>query len=173
MGDLKIRLTTLSESHGYRSRWPACSLKDFLIGLIMQPAAPHSLPYPKIESPLVKEHIQYCADECMQCARLCEESVSESMRIDVPGLTRSIELCRDCADVCLLTLKYLLRESPYIFEACHLCGKVCEACATACDEQSALQLDGDIFSRCADRCHRCANACKQLSIMTGNTMRDN
>lgn len=125
--------------------------------------------YPHIQSPFVREHIQSCADECMRCARLCEECVSECIRMDMTGMTRPAALCRDCAEVCTLAMKYLLRESPYFFEACHLCATVCEACATACDEQKSLHLSCESFDRCAAACHSCAIACKQVSAISDVT----
>ena len=138
----------------------------------MQNSIQHAQPYPHIQSPFVREHIQSCADECMRCARLCEECVSECVRMNMTGMARPAELCRDCADVCMLALKYLVRESPYFFEARHLCAKVCEACGTACDEQKPLHPGGELFSSCAAACHRCAGACKQVGVISEVTTLD-
>ena len=132
----------------------------------MQNTMQHSQPYPHIQSPFVREHIQSCADECMRCARLCEECISECVRMNMAGMARPTELCRDCADACMLAMKFLVRESPYFFEACKLCAKVCEACSIVCDEQKSLHTGSEIFSDCAAVCQRCAGACKQVSAIS-------
>lgn len=128
---------------------------------------------PYTQSPQMIDHLKICIDDCIQCARLCEQCSAECVRTDIAGMARCIGLCRDCGDFCLLAARLMSRESPYLFQTCHICSKICEACATACEE---LELGHDeaeqgIHIQCAEACHKCADSCREMASMyvTGET----
>jgi len=87
--------------------------------------------------------------------------------MDMRGMSKCIELCRDCADICLLDAQLMSRNSPFHIQSCALCADVCEACATECERMVASH-EGDMKSllqRCADICRHCAEACRQMAAM--------
>ncbi|MCG3117764.1 MAG: hypothetical protein LLH30_19000 [Candidatus Manganitrophus sp. SA1] len=81
-----------------------------------------------------------------------------------------IALCRDCADICLLTAEYMSRFSKFHLQSALLCAEVCEACAAECDRMAASHSgrSKEILQRCADLCRRCAASCRRIA-QTGQT----
>ena len=87
--------------------------------------------------------------------------------MDMRGMVRCIELCRDCADICLLDVQFMSRHSPFHFQTCRVCADVCEACAAEC-ERMASAHEGDmqtILKQCADICRRCAESCREMAAI--------
>jgi hypothetical protein len=83
------------------------------------------------------------------------------------GMTRCIELCRDCADIYLLDAQFMSRHSSFHVETCRVCADACEACAAEC-ERMARSHEGDmqtVLQRCADVCRRCAESCREMVTM--------
>jgi hypothetical protein len=122
--------------------------------------SPHS-------NPEVMQHVQDCIDNCLACARLCEQCSAECLRAGSPEMFECIEKCRDCADICMLDARLMSRESPFHFQMCHICAKVCEACGTACDNMTAQggNMDQNLLRECAAACHRCADSCREMAGM--------
>jgi hypothetical protein len=88
--------------------------------------------------------------------------------MDIRGMVRCIELCRDCADICLLDAQFMSRHSPFHVETCRVCAEVCEACAAECERMAAAH-EGDmqtIVKQCADSCRRCAESCREMAAMS-------
>ena len=122
--------------------------------------SPHS-------NPEVMRHVQDCIANCLECMRLCEQCSVECLRTGSADMLECIEKCRDCADICALDAKLMSRESPFHFQLCHICAKVCEACGTACDEMAGKggDLDQELVRECASACHRCADSCRKMASM--------
>ena len=119
-------------------------------------------------NPEVMRHVQNCIANCLDCSRLCEQCSVECLRASTPDLLECIEKCRDCADICALDAKLMSRESPFHFQLCHICSKICEACGTACDEaadRNAGNLDRTLVQECAAACHLCADSCRRMAEM--------
>ena len=119
-------------------------------------------------NPEIMRHVQNCIAHCLDCVRLCEQCSVECLRAGSPELLDCIEKCRDCADICALDAKLMSRESPFHFQLCHICSKICEACGTACDtaaSSNVSNLDQALLQECAVACHRCADSCRRMAEM--------
>ena len=48
-------------------------------------------------------------------------------------MTRCIMMCRDCADMCMMTSTMMCRGSEYVRQMCNMCADMCRAiCAQEC-----------------------------------------
>jgi len=91
-----------------------------------------------------------CAKECEQCAAACLEEN------DVTAMAHCIELDRDCADICFLAAKLLIRDSEIAHEYLAVCEAMCRKCAEECSLH-----EHEHCKRCAEACRRCERACHE------------
>mgnify|MGYP000373699248 CR=1 FL=1 len=89
-----------------------------------------------------------CALACEQCMSACLEEK------DVTKMAHCIELDRDCAEICFLGAKLLLRDAEVAHEYLRICEKACRQCAEECSLH-----DHEHCKRCAEACRRCEQAC--------------
>lgn len=100
---------------------------------------------------------------CIECATTCENCFGECVRMDMPGMAKCIQLCRDCADVCLTNAQLMARGGD--FHICDRCAEICDQCADEC-ERVAGQHKGEhaeLLRRCAEACSRCAESCRKMA----------
>ena len=91
-----------------------------------------------------------CAAACERCAAAC---LDES---DVKYMTHCIELDRDCADICTLAARLLMRDSEIAHDFLLVCEKICRLCAEECSLHQHEHC-----KRCAAECRACEVACHQ------------
>lgn len=115
----------------------------------------------------MQQHLEECIRLCFETAKVCEQCGAECVRMDMAGMARCIELCRDCADICLLDARFMSRNSQFHFQTCAVCADVCEACATECERMAGSHEGamGELMRRCAEACRRCAESCRQMASM--------
>ena len=89
-----------------------------------------------------------CAAACENCGASCLDEQ------DVTPMAYCIELDRDCAEVCLLAARLLMRQSEFSHEFLAFCEKICRHCAKECD-----QHQHEHCKACATACFNCAEAC--------------
>lgn len=84
---------------------------------------------------LQNKKYQSCIDASNACFEACEYCVSECcLRADdVKGMVKCTQLCRDCADICVLSSQYMSRSSEFSYKICVQCADICDACAIECD----------------------------------------
>lgn len=99
-----------------------------------------------------------CIATCLSCHRTCIETVSAV--IDDKIATSVVAVLLDCAEVCLATAHSMSRRSPLHMDLCGLCARVCESCATACQDGG-----GDKLAQCARSCRDCALSCRHMASM--------
>jgi hypothetical protein len=91
-----------------------------------------------------------CAIACEQCMSAClEES-------DVTTMAHCIELDRDCAEICFLSAKLLMRDSEIAHQYLKICEEACRLCAEECSMH-----EHEHCKRCAEQCRRCQQACHE------------
>lgn len=71
-------------------------------------------------------------------------------------MAHCIELDRDCAEICFLAAKLLLRDSEISHKFLAVCEEACRKCAEECGMH-----DHDHCKRCAEACRRCEQACHE------------
>ncbi len=104
------------------------------------------------------QSLNECASTCTICADAC---LSEKM---VAELVRCIRLNQDCADICPVTARLLLRRGAepqgslprHTIEAC---AAACQACGQECARHAQMHEHCRI---CAEACRSCEEACRQL-----------
>lgn len=89
-----------------------------------------------------------CATACENCAASCLDET------DVTPMAHCIETDRNCADVCSLAAKLLIRDSEFAHDFLAFCEKVCRHCAEECGKH-----EHEHCKRCAEECRKCAEAC--------------
>ncbi|RYY96871.1 MAG: four-helix bundle copper-binding protein [Chitinophagaceae bacterium] len=93
----------------------------------------------------------------LECAQACEQCMSACLdEPDVTPMAYCIELDRDCAELCFLGARLLLRDSEIAQSYLRVCEEACRLCAEACSMH-----DHDHCKRCAEACRRCEEACHQ------------
>lgn len=105
--------------------------------------------------------IQYqeCIDACIKCMDACNYSYVSSLKeYNLAALRESIQLDRECADICSFAVQAMTRQSPFVVEILRLCAEICERCADASSrhEHSHCQV-------CIDACRSAAMACRLIS----------
>ena len=100
------------------------------------------------------EILNDCIQACNSCLTDCLLEQELSMLVDC------IELDRDCADICSLTVQYLSRDSRFAPEIAKECAMICDACAKECEKHAA---DMEHCRVCAEICHRCADECRKVA----------
>jgi hypothetical protein len=115
----------------------------------------------------MQRHLDECIRLCLECARTCEKCGAECIRMEMAGMVRCIELCRDSADICLVDAQLMSRNSEYHFATCGVCADVCDACAAECDRMAAADegATGDLLRRCAEICRQCGESCRRMAAM--------
>ena len=91
-----------------------------------------------------------CAKACEMCDAACLDEA------DVTPMAHCIELDRDCAEICFLAAKLLLRDSEISHKFLVICEEACRECAEECGMH-----DHDHCKRCAEACRRCEQACHE------------
>lgn len=101
--------------------------------------------------------------ELVNCALACD-SCSSRYLTTAAHLTRCIELARDCADMCFLGSRLMMRNSELGDEMLRVCEEACRVCAEEC-----LKYDFEYCRICAEACESCANSCQEYHNLTGGT----
>lgn len=94
-------------------------------------------------------------NECtIDCIRCYTASLDET---DANHLVNCIKLDMDCAEICRLTVSFLLRNSDHANHLLAECSEICDACATECEKHDHMVH----YKRCAESCRKCATACME------------
>lgn len=64
------------------------------------------------------------------CEACCTACLSDANNVSM--MTRCIMMCRDCADMCMMTSTMMCRGSEYVRQMCNMCADMCRACAQEC-----------------------------------------
>jgi len=93
----------------------------------------------------------------LDCASACERCAAAGLdEQDVTSMAHCIELSRDCAEICFVGAKLLLRDSEVAHQFLVICEEVCRKCAEECS------LHGhEHCKRCAEASRRCEHACHE------------
>jgi len=111
------------------------------------------------------EHMQHCIDACTACTQICDRCADDMIGMDTGGAQKElrqlcIRLCRDCADLCALSIRWMSRLSPSAELICRACAEICDRCAEVCEQHAPHHaLCGD----CGAECRRCAGTCRDMA----------
>ncbi len=102
-----------------------------------------------------------CIDACYDCAAHCNACANACLGEDgIAALRHCIELNQTCAEICLLTGRFLsrLNVNDYALqdELVASCERACRLCAEECELHGAHHRHCRI---CGEACRRCIGAC--------------
>jgi hypothetical protein len=104
--------------------------------------------------------MERCIQDCLDCYRSCLETISHCLELGGRHAERAhITLLQDCAEICVATAGWMLRQSELHPRLAAICAEVCESCADSCEQ---IDADDSTMKACADMCRRCADSCRQL-----------
>lgn len=99
------------------------------------------------------------------CALICEKSAAEGIKADQNGqFVAAIQLSLDCAEICMLLVKSIKRQSILLPSLLDICDWICQQCAGECKK-----LEEDHYQQCAAACLLCSKACRLLKDEQGNS----
>lgn len=103
--------------------------------------------------------MQSCIDACLECHAICLDTVRHCLQIGGKHASpQNVTLLLDCAQICIASADFMLRESPEHSLACGACAAICRACAESC-----RQVGGPEMERCAAVCDACAASCTKMA----------
>ena len=106
----------------------------------------------RTDQPMVDDEMQNCIQDCLNCHTVClDTAMSMMQKSDKADHTR---LLLDCAEICLTSAHFMLRNSPFHGNTCQVCATICEHCAEMCF------LEGE--NDCGNACQACAVSCQQM-----------
>ena len=114
---------------------------------------------------LTAEHISTEMRECIELCSDCHDACLETVRhcLDRGGehaAASHIAALLDCAQTCDASRDLMLRGSDLHGEMCGVCADACERCAESCE---TIGADDDVMRSCAAMCRRCAESCRSMA----------
>lgn len=107
--------------------------------------------------------MQRCIQDCVECAQICVQTVQHCLekggKHAAPDHIRTLS---DCADICGVSARFMLRGSDLHAETCRACSIVCDRCAESCEQMA----DDEMMRRCAEVCRRCSQSCGDMAGIT-------
>jgi hypothetical protein len=106
------------------------------------------------------DEMQMCIQNCLQCSQVCEQMIQHCLKQGGKHSEAShILLLQDCADICAVSAKFMIRESNLHPRMCGVCAEACRTCAQDCERMP----DDEMMKMCADVCRRCAETCQKMA----------
>ena len=107
--------------------------------------------------------LQICIQNCLDCYQICTRTIDQCLtKGGQHSEAKHIKLLQDCADICNLSAKFMLRGSEFHSSTCGVCSEVCLACAKSCE---AMKDSDEQMKACAEACQKCAASCQSMSKM--------
>lgn len=110
---------------------------------------------PESHEASMSEAIQ-SALNCVRACEMCAIACLQEKEVDM--LRECIRLNMDCAAICELSAKFMIRESRFHVDICRLCADICQACAEECDRHQHMSH----CKECSKTCRECAEACRTM-----------
>ncbi len=120
--------------------------------------------HPRGDTPRVMDYaealqaLSTCAEICTACADAC---LAEPEHLE--HLRRCIRTDLDCADICAITARVLMRQTETAHALVHAqlqaCIVACRICADECESHSEMH---DHCRICAETCRYCGDRCNFL-----------
>lgn len=105
------------------------------------------------------EEYRSCIEACVTCAEECEHCTTACLQEpDAAQRARCVGVLRDCADICVESVRWMARGSSFARPVCELCADICEPCAAEC-----ARFKDEHCRRCAEACRECARECRTMA----------
>lgn len=113
------------------------------------------------EGTTMSAQVDDCLEACLECHRICLETVSHLSTGDDQVAAEDIRLLFNTADVCRTNASLLRGGADRHRGASVACAELCEQSARYCDGRG----DDPRLRACAVACRRCAAACRGLAAL--------
>lgn len=106
--------------------------------------------------------MEQCIQNCLDCHRSCEQTTAYCTQMGGKHADPiHLRLLRDCAQICITSADFMIRESEVHPQVCGVCADVCARCAQSCESMG----DDAQMQECAKTCRRCAESCRKMAGM--------
>ncbi len=101
--------------------------------------------------------MQTCIDACGNCHQTCRRTLA-TINWSSGGSKAhpAFQVLLECSDLCELSVKLQLAQSPYSERLCILCAEACRECERQCNESG-------VADECAEACRLCAESCEAMA----------
>ena len=104
--------------------------------------------------------MQDCIENCVVAAEMCERLLQHCLaKGGIHAEQRHVRILQDCAEICAMSARFMIRDSNLHHLTCQLCAEACLTCAQDCDRFS----DDEMMRACVEVCRRCADSCEKMS----------
>lgn len=111
---------------------------------------------------LKQEKYQKAIELCYECAESCDADANDDLEEkDLKKMVHCIKLDADCAEICIMTARYMSRDSVLSEAACAMCAEVCDACAEECERHKNMEH----CMKTASVCRAAAKECRRVAAM--------
>lgn len=106
------------------------------------------------------DDMQQCIQHCLHCYQMCLETITFCLRKggELAGVEH-IQVLQDCAETCLLSANFMMRDSNMHGRTCALCEQACQRCADMCERIGSQAPEDSQITACAAMCRQCATSC--------------
>ena len=115
------------------------------------------------------EQMLVCIQNCQDCYRACLQTFAYCLKRG--GRHAAAELLRgllDCADICLTSAGFMIRNSDLHAPVCAACADVCQSCSARCADLG----DDRRMKALTDTCAHCAESCREMARDASSRSRD-
>ncbi len=107
--------------------------------------------------------LQTCIQNCLESSQICIQTIDHCLtKGGEHAEAKHIKLLQDCADLCELSARFMLRNSDFHSQICKTCAEICTACADNCE---AMAVSDTEMKACAEACKKSAASCQDMSKM--------
>ena len=122
------------------------------------------------QSQLDMSKLTECVDACFECAAVCSSCADACLAEDmVADLRTCIRTDLDCADICTVTGRVLVRQTEpdwkMVRAQLEACKTACQTCHAECEKHKDMHEHCKV---CAQSCERCEKACDVLLSVLPN-----
>jgi hypothetical protein len=104
--------------------------------------------------------MQQCIQHCLHCYQVCLETITFCLRRGGAFAgAENIQMLQDCAEACLLSANFMMRDSHLHGQTCALCEQTCMRCADMCERMSRDEPEDSQLKACVVMCRQCATSC--------------
>ena len=102
----------------------------------------------------LSSEMQQCIQNCLDCHATCL-TMQANHCLEAGGKhveQTHFKLMMDCAQICITSADFMLRQSAHHKHICAECADICNACADSCEAVGDMQM-------CVEACRKCAQSC--------------
>lgn len=99
----------------------------------------------------LNQEMKDCMTACFRCSHICnrcgDDMIGMETHQNAELTSRCIRLCRECADICVLSAQWLGRRSLLSTQICRFCAEVCDMARKPASSMLLIMLCADCALR--------------------------